>query len=145
MTLPLLKPVTRRRYSVEYKLRLVELCQPGISITGVALTHGINPNLLRRWIRSYRTSSHSFQVIQTQPSVQMFPSQTIPSQTVQFIPATVPANTVHPNRPQQSTIPLDNTSVAMIELTLTGGAGNISLRWPVADAAALVPVLKALL
>ena len=44
----------RRRYTAEYKQRLVALCQPGISVSALALTHGLNANLLRRWINEYQ-------------------------------------------------------------------------------------------
>jgi hypothetical protein len=33
---------------------LVELCKgPGVSVAGTALAHGINANLLRRWVVKY--------------------------------------------------------------------------------------------
>lgn len=41
----------RRTYTAEYKRSVVEQCaKPGVSVAGVALAHGINANLLRRWI-----------------------------------------------------------------------------------------------
>jgi transposase len=41
----------RRTYSREGKRALVELSKsPGVSVAGLALAHGINANLLRRWI-----------------------------------------------------------------------------------------------
>ncbi|OZB73966.1 MAG: hypothetical protein B7X37_07145 [Halothiobacillus sp. 14-55-98] len=42
----------RRHHSPEFKAQLIALCQqPGASVAGVALAHGVNANLLRRWIR----------------------------------------------------------------------------------------------
>jgi|SRR5579872_129425 len=44
----------RRTYSRKAKRALVELCKaPGVSVAGLALAHGINANLLRRWIDRY--------------------------------------------------------------------------------------------
>ena len=43
----------RRRHTPEFKQGLVALCQPGTSVSAVALAHGINSNLLRRWINQY--------------------------------------------------------------------------------------------
>jgi|HubBroStandDraft_2_1064218.scaffolds.fasta_scaffold465089_2 transposase-like protein len=44
----------RRTYNAEAKRTLVRLClQPGVSVAAMALTHGINANLLRRWIVQY--------------------------------------------------------------------------------------------
>lgn len=42
----------RRFYSPELKLQVVGACaQPGASVAGVALQHGINANIVHRWIR----------------------------------------------------------------------------------------------
>ena len=44
----------RRFYSPELKLQVVQTCrQPGASIAGVALQHGINTNIVHRWIREH--------------------------------------------------------------------------------------------
>jgi transposase len=44
----------RRFYSPELKLQVVQTCaQPGASIAGVALLHGINTNIVHRWIREH--------------------------------------------------------------------------------------------
>jgi len=41
----------RRRYDPASKQRLVEAClQPGVSLAGVAMQHGVNANLLRKWV-----------------------------------------------------------------------------------------------
>lgn len=41
----------RRRFDVQAKRELVEAClQPGVSVAGLALAHGVNANLLRKWI-----------------------------------------------------------------------------------------------
>jgi len=45
----------RCRYDAEAKRELVEAClQPGVSVARIALEHGLNANLLRKWIQSYR-------------------------------------------------------------------------------------------
>jgi len=45
----------RSCYDREAKRELVEAClRPGISIARMALEHGVNANLLRRWIDQYR-------------------------------------------------------------------------------------------
>jgi len=42
--------------TAEFKSRLIELAwQPGASIAGVAVANGVNPNLLRCWIRESKT------------------------------------------------------------------------------------------
>ena len=41
----------RCRYSAQAKAELVRRCsQPGVSVAAMALAHGLNANLLRKWI-----------------------------------------------------------------------------------------------
>lgn len=45
----------RRRYDPASKARLVSTClEPGVSISGMALAHGINANVLRKWVKDAR-------------------------------------------------------------------------------------------
>jgi transposase-like protein len=45
----------RRTYSVAAKRALAELCRrPGVSVAAMALQHGVNANLLRRWVTEYK-------------------------------------------------------------------------------------------
>jgi len=47
-------PGGRRTYSVAAKRALVQMClRPGVSVASTALAHGINANLLRRWMVQY--------------------------------------------------------------------------------------------
>src|ERR1019366_4965247 len=44
----------RRTYNVAAKGALAELCsRPGGSVARMGLQHGVNPNLLRRWVMQY--------------------------------------------------------------------------------------------
>ena len=44
----------RRTHSIEFKTKLVAICrQPGISVSAVALAHGVNSNLVRRWMKQF--------------------------------------------------------------------------------------------
>lgn len=43
---------TRREYSAELKAQVVLACrQPGASVASVAMAHGINANIVHRWLR----------------------------------------------------------------------------------------------
>jgi transposase len=45
----------RTPYSKPFKTQVVQEClQPGVSMASVALRHGINANLVRKWIPAYR-------------------------------------------------------------------------------------------
>jgi transposase len=48
----------RRRYDLQSKRELARAClQPGVSLAGMALKHGVNANLLRKWVVSYQLAS----------------------------------------------------------------------------------------
>jgi transposase-like protein len=47
----------RRLHSAEFKAKVVEECtRPGVSMAAVALAHGLNANLLRRWVVERRST-----------------------------------------------------------------------------------------
>ena len=47
----------RRYHPAEFKAQLIALCQqPGASVAGVALAHGVCTSLLHRWIRQHAGS-----------------------------------------------------------------------------------------
>ena len=49
----------RRRYEPASKERLIEAClRPGVSLAGLALQHGVNANLLRKWVARRRQPQH---------------------------------------------------------------------------------------
>jgi transposase len=44
-------PAARRRHSAELKTKVLAACnEPGASIAAVALSHGLNANLVRKWL-----------------------------------------------------------------------------------------------
>jgi len=50
----------RRTHSAEFKARVMQACrQPGVSVASVALSHGLNANLVRRWLNGRGTGSGS--------------------------------------------------------------------------------------
>ena len=49
-----IQPTVRRRrtHTESFKQAVINACQvPGTSVAGVALTHGVNANQVRRWLR----------------------------------------------------------------------------------------------
>ena len=43
---------SRRTHTESFKQSVIDACQvPGTSVAGVALTHGVNANQVRRWMR----------------------------------------------------------------------------------------------
>ena len=46
------KNQTRRRYGAELKQQILRQCaEPGASVAGIALSHGINANVVHKWRR----------------------------------------------------------------------------------------------
>ena len=80
-TLP--SPKTRRRFSPEFKARVVQECQqPGNSTAGVAQKHQLNANLIHKWRRSMLKQKSQAFVPLPAPSVNL--SGTGEHDTVRF-------------------------------------------------------------
>jgi transposase len=74
----------RRFYSPELKLQVVTQCgQPGASIAAVALGHGINANIVHRWLREH---SQFALVVQSPAFVPVTLGQALPAPTPQSAP-----------------------------------------------------------
>ena len=58
----------RRFYSPEFKLQAVGECgQVGASIAAVALKHGVNANIVHRWLREHRRGTRAVQQLSFMP------------------------------------------------------------------------------
>ncbi|AGE24470.1 ISPpu14, transposase Orf1 [Pseudomonas poae RE*1-1-14] len=45
----------RKSYPKSFKAQVVQECeQPGVSVAAIAMSHGINANVVRRWLPLYR-------------------------------------------------------------------------------------------
>lgn len=72
-----------RTYTPEFKTELVAVCQrPGASIAAVATLHGINANVLHRWIKENRLSGSHRLTAQPAPHSPGLPA---------FVPLPMPA------------------------------------------------------
>lgn len=71
---------SRRTHPIEFKAELVAMCrQPGISVSAVALAHGLNANLLRRWMKQFPVDAN-------------FPVATSPAKLVPIQVETLPSD-----------------------------------------------------
>lgn len=79
----------RRRHTAEFKTAVIEEClRPGVSIAAVALAHGLNANMLRKWMID---AEHK--IIAPLPSAAPSPEPP-PMPPPTFIPLALPAPTV---------------------------------------------------
>jgi transposase-like protein len=110
----------RRTYSAEFKQQIVQACKaPDVSIASVALQHGLNTNLVSKWIR----------LIDAKPGNDRSPLPNKPA----FIALSCSA-------------PLDPTPTDMltVQITLPHSKVEIGLKWQVSEISALAELLKAL-
>lgn len=134
----------RRVHGAEFKARvLAEYQQPGASVAAVALSHGLNVNLLRKWLvgrgikrtglTPLRTVTHKMARTDETlaPSLQFIPVQIAPA------PVGAPATAAAPEHAEPPV-------VADIHVELTRGATQLRVRWPSAQAAACAGWLREL-
>lgn len=112
---------SHRTYSPQFKAELVAACQvPGVSIAALAGRHGMNVNVLHRWLREYeRHGSHRL-ATDALPSIA---PTTAP--VAAFVPLALP------------TAKTPATEVQQVKIELHKGALSMILTWPVGAAADL--------
>lgn len=109
---------THRTYTPAFKAELVAACQqPGVSIAALASSHGMNANVLHRWLKeNARTGCH--QHAESQQSVAPEPLSAAPT----FIPLRLP-----------SVIPAPVSAELKVEVRK--GALSMTVTWPIHAAA----------
>jgi transposase len=99
----------RRRHSVEFKQQvLAECARPGASVAAVALTHGLNANLVQTWRRRVRGEGRHL----------------VPPVAAAFVPVAVTAAE-----------PVSAMPPAAIHVEVRRGAVSARIQWPVSAAA----------
>ncbi len=99
----------RRRYSAEFKREAVlACCEPNVSIARVALHHGLNANLLRRWVVEHGVTPGNRKARQGDDE----PRPAVP----EFVPVPIPPHTA-PVRP--------------IQIEVLRGNATVKIEWPV--------------
>ena len=115
---------SRRTYSPEFKAQLVAACRiPGMSVASVARNHGINHNILHRWLRELSDSG--------QPRMHSAVELTPPGFIELPMPAALPV----------SAPPTDGC----VHLQLQRGDLSLKLSWPASSAAECAVWLRELL
>lgn len=110
------KHSSRRRHGADFKARvLAECAQPGASVAAVAMSHGLNANLVHRWRRLASVEAGQ----RSQPAVT----------AQQFVPLVVTGQ----------------PAAADIRIELRRGATTVSVSWPQACAAECAGWLRELL
>ncbi len=121
----------RREYGVAFKTTvLAQTREPGASVSGVALSHGLHLNMVHRWLREQRLACE-----QGQPQRPAF---------VQLpIPAVVADDHISQSAAIAATQAGGDGQVIRIELQRAGT--SITMAWPVTAAAQCAVALRELL
>jgi transposase len=108
----------RRKHTDEFKAAVVAECaRPGVSIARVALSHGLNANLLRKWVVNGERDDRSIRV---QP------------ETVD------PAAPIEMARPSFVAVPLEAPKAlteATIDVEVRRGSMVVKVSWPMTASA----------
>lgn len=108
----------RRRHSAEFKAEVAQACcRPGMSIASVALSYGLNANLLRRWLTQRSATQPALAVREPLALV----DEVAAAGADKFVPVKVEAGP---------------TPLADIRIELRRGPSSVSVSWPVQEAAA---------
>jgi transposase len=112
-------PGRRRRFhSEEFKAQAVQACQqPSVSMAAVAMAHGINANLLRRWVQAA-----------ARPDARVAMREAAPAS---FLALPMPATSAATSEP--------------IRIDLQRGPTTVAVTWPAAAAPACAAWLRELL
>ena len=104
----------RQKYSKEFKSEIVtQARQPHVSIASVALSHGLNANLLRRWIRDADPN-----YVKRGNSLSGSSGSVRVSHTPGFLPVSLP----HPS---------SQADGQSIEIEVHKGSSTIRVKWPI--------------
>ncbi len=110
---------SHRTYSPAFKAQIVAACQhPGISIASLAGRHGMNVNVVHRWLTEYERNGWHRLPTDGTPS-----SRAVTAQVDAFVPLQLPP-------PMPSPIPADQT----ITVELHKGSLNMVVTWPLSAA-----------
>lgn len=135
-----MQPRSKRRvHSAEFKAQVLAECQqPGASVAAIALAHGLNVNLLRKWLVGHGIKRAGLAALRT-----VTPKQpaTVPSvSSLQFIPVEVAPAISAGAAPVEAPA----LSTPDIHIELNRGATRLSVRWPSTQAAACTAWLREL-
>lgn len=121
----------RRTFDPVFKAEVVAAClHPGVSVAAVALSHGLNANLLRRWvIENERYGHHALSDDDQREHRSIALTVPTPRATPSFIPVPLsPGSSYAGNE--------------TIHLELKRGTSTVNVAWPVSAAVQCAELLR---
>ena len=125
------KTGTRRRHSDELKAEVLAACdEPSASISGVALAHGLNTNLVRKWRCGRGAKLAGTAIAPAAASKAAPPLCTTP----EFVAIEMPAPAKAAVRATAQPTGAAPSGEPLIQIDLCRGPLHLSVRWPTAAA-----------
>jgi transposase len=117
--------IPRRRHSAEFKAEVLAACeQPGASVSAVALAHGLNTNLVRKWRMGRGVKLAGVAAPVAVPTSAAAPPRPVLAADARFVP-------IEMCKPAQATPPgVAHCSEAVIHVELKRGTASVLVRWP---------------
>ena len=139
-----MRPNSRRRvYGAEFKAKVLAECQqPGASVAAVALSHGLNVNLVRKWLVGRGLKRAGL----TAPRTVMRPAPSEPASAalpLQFLPLEL-ASAGAAERTAASCEQAPPATEPTIQVELHRGGTQLTVRWPASHAGACAAWLREL-
>ncbi|MDD2978327.1 transposase [Aquabacterium sp.] len=131
---------THRTYTSQFKAELVAACQqPGASIATIALQHGMNTNVLHRWLKEYGQGHHRLLSGDCSSEVCPTPAPATPAfLALEFSAVSPSCATAAPTHAASAT-PAPRADIR-IELQRQGACATV--HWPVSAAAECARMLR---
>ena len=121
----------RRRHSDELKAKVLAACDaPGASISGVALAHGLNTNLVRKWRSGRGVKRSDLAIPLAAPTMTAPPLRAAP----EFIAIEMPAPPKAGARVAADPVAAVLTAESLIHIELRRGPLHLNVRWPTSAA-----------
>lgn len=121
--------VLRRRHSSELKALVLEQCAaPGASVAKVAMSHGVNANIVHGW-RKLAREREGTALSPPHPAA-------LPATTAESVPQFVPLSMAQTTSPP---------ATVDIQIELRRGAAAMKITWPIAAAAECAAWMRELL
>jgi transposase len=118
----------RREYSTAFKASVLQqTCEPGASVAGVALSHGLHPNMVHRWLREQRLRGEPVQP--QQPAFVALPLAAVVADD-------------HVAQPAASGLTKTSGDAQVIRIELQRASATVTIAWPVVAAAQCAQALR---
>lgn len=115
----------RNIYDADAQRKLVEAClQPGVSVSGMALAHGLNTNVLRKWLIRERKRDETSQRRPVEKRTQSAPTllavTMLPERAPDTLVPTTEKSSPLPQLSTSSTTPPNGDAAGRISIELSG-------------------------